>query len=205
MAIASSFFFWDKPSWGEAELWALLFLFIPSFFVRRGGQRLVVGLILGRDGRWSTSKFAVVLWTYAVLFAFIAILLHTRGRGLDNIELADQYLALLGIPAGGAVGAAWIRQSKEDKKRERTGTTPAPANPPKTLEGLGQLISNDDDNADLLNTQYLAFNVLLVAYFLLQFLTGESPKLPELPGTLVGLTGVSAVSYLAKKGLERDL
>jgi hypothetical protein len=34
MAIASSFFFWDKPSWGEAELWALLFLLPPSFFIR---------------------------------------------------------------------------------------------------------------------------------------------------------------------------
>ena len=201
MAIASSFWFWDKPSWGEAELWALLFVLVPSFFIRVGGQRLIVGLILGKDNRWSTSKFTVVLWTYAVLFAFVAILLHTRGRGLDNISLTDQYLLLLGIPAGSAVAATWINQS-----RETMGTLAKvrAQSPPHTLEGLGQLVTDDAGHADLLDTQYFAFSLLLVAYFLMQFLTGESPKLPELPGTLVGLTGVSAVSYVAKKGLRTN-
>lgn len=199
MAIASSFFFWDKPSWGEAELWALLFLLVPSFFIRVGGQRLIVGLILGKDNRWSTSKTSVVLWTYAVLFAFVAILLHTRGHGLDNIKLSNQYILLLGIPAGSAIAAAWVTQS-----RIQLGTlakVPAPS-PPHPLVGISQLVSDDTGNADLLDTQYLAFSVLLLAYFLMQFLTGEAPKLPHLPGTLVGLSGVSAVGYIAKKGLK---
>ena len=199
MAIGSSFWFWDKPSWGEAELWALLFVFVPSFFIRVGGQRLIVGLFIGKDNRWSTSKLSVVLWTYAVLFAFVAILLHTRGRGLDNISLSDQYLLLLGVPAGSAVAAAWVTQSRIQMGTLAKVSAPSP---PNTLDGLGQLVSDDAGNADLLDTQYFAFNLLLVAYFLMQFLTGESPKLPELPGTLVGLTGVSAVSYIAKKGLK---
>jgi len=199
--VASSFWFWDKPSWGEAELWALAFLLIPSFFLRRGGSRFIAGLILGKDNRWSTSKASVALWTYAVLFAFIAILLHTRGQGLNDIELSDQYLLLLGIPSAAAVGAAGITQSKIS-----AGTLvkpPAPS-PPNALEGIGQLVSDDNGNADLLDAQYFAFSLLLLAYFLLQFLTAESTTLPTLPGTLVGLSGVSAVSYLAKKGLQTN-
>jgi hypothetical protein len=197
--VASSFWFWDKPSWGEAELWALAFLLIPSFFLRRGGSRFVVSLILGNDNRWSTSKASVVLWTYAVLFAFIAILLHTRGQGLDDIELSDQYLLLLGIPTGAAIGAAGIAQSK---LAAGTLVKVSALSPPTALQGIGQLFSDDSGEADLLDAQYLAFSVLLLAYFLTQFLTAESTTLPTLPGTLVGLSGVSGVGYLAKKGLQ---
>ena len=199
--VASSFWFWDRPSWGEAELWALAFLLVPSFFLRRGGSRFVVGLIVGKDKRWSTSKASFVLWTYAVLFAFLTILLHKRGSGLENIALSEQYLLLLGIPAGTAVVAAGVTQAKVDSgqvKKENAGSLPNPA------EGVGQLVSNDKGEADLLDAQYLAFSVLLLGYFLVQFLTAESPDLPKLPETLVGLTGVSAAGYLAKKGVEKD-
>jgi hypothetical protein len=68
-------------------------------------------------------------------------------------------------------------------------------------EQFGQLFSADDGNADLLDSQYFAFSLLLLGYSLLQFLTGESTVLPRLPDTLVGLTGVSAVGYVAKKGV----
>jgi hypothetical protein len=198
---ASSFWFWDKPSWGEAELWALAFLLIPSLLVRRGGSRFLTGLLLGKDRRWSTSKASVALWTYAILFAFIAILLHTRGSGLNDIKLSDQYLLLIGIPAATAVSAAGVTQS--NVASGKLTKTPA-TQPPTPLEGVGQLVSDDVGNADLLDAQYLAFSIVLLAYFLTQFLSAESVALPTLPATLVGLTGVSAVGYIAKKGLERD-
>jgi hypothetical protein len=199
--IASSFWFWDKPSWGQAEVWALVILLIPSLFLRRGGTRFVAGLLLGKDRRWSTSKASVVLWTYAILFAFIAILLHTRGDGLDDVKLSDQYLLLLGIPAAAAVTAAGVTQS--NVASGKLTKTPA-AEPPSAVEGAGQLVSDDAGNADLLDAQYLAFSLLLLAYFLMQFLAAESVELPNLPDTLVGLTGVSAASYVAKKSLEKD-
>lgn len=198
--LASSFWFWDKPSWGQAELWALAFLLIPSLWFRRGGNRFLHGLILGKDNRWSTSKTSAVLWTYGVLFAFTAILLHERGH-LDDLSLNDQYILLLGIPAGTAVAAMGVVQAKHDAGQLKKESAEKPPNP---VEGIGQLVSNDEGQPDLLDTQYLAFSVLLLGYFLLQFLTGESSTLPKLPDTLVGLTGVSAVGYTAKKGLEKD-
>lgn len=199
--LASSFWFWDKPSWGEAELWALAFLVIPSLLFRSGETRFLHGLILGEDNRWSTSKASAVLWTYALLFTFTTILLHTRGRGLDDLSLDEQYILLLGIPAGAAVAAKSVVQAKRESGQLTKTKAPKPPNP---VQGVGQLLSNDHGQPDLLDSQYLAFSILLLAYFVLQFLTAESSTLPTLPDTLVGLTGVSAVGYLAKKGVEKD-
>jgi hypothetical protein len=196
--LASSFWFWDSPSWGQAELWALLFLLGPSLIFRTGGTRFLSSAIKGSDNRWSTSKASALLWTYGILFAFVAILLHTRGHGLDHLKLSDQYLLLLGIPGAAAVGSKAITQSKVV-----TGqlAKPAATQAPNVISGVGQLFSADDGRADLLDSQYFAFSLLLLAYFLLQFLTSESTTLPQLPDTLVGLTGVSAVAYVAKKGV----
>src|SRR5690348_7068996 len=132
MIVASSFWFWDKPSWGWAEFWALLILLVPSLLIRvtymtvadpgpagkpseKRKQPFALALVNGADNRWSTSKASVVIWTYAVLFAFVAILLHTRGHGLTDLKLSDQYLLLLGIPTGAAVAAKAITQDKVDQ------------------------------------------------------------------------------------------
>ena len=195
----ASYWFWDKPSWGEAELWALGILLIPSLLIRRGRQSFIASLLTGQDNRWSTSKASVLLWTYGLLFAFITILLHLRGAGLDKLELSDQYLLLLGIPALGAVAAAGITQSKVG-----SGNLPKEqaATPPTVVQGVGQLVSDDSGRSDLLDAQYLAFSTLLLGYFLVQFMSKESATLPTLPDTLVGLTGVSAAGYLGKKGVQ---
>jgi len=211
--IVANYWFWDHPDWGWAEVWALAFLLIPSFAVQvtkelpsnmtgtkvTAKQPFFLALINGTDNRWSTSKASVVLWTYGVLFAFVAILLHTRGHGLDNLKLSDQYLLLLGIPTAAAVGAKAITQSKVKDPNFKKKTADALPNP---LTGTGQLFSDDSGDADLLDSQYFLFSLLLLGYFLIQFVSAESTILPKLPDTLVGLTGVSAVGYTAKKGVK---
>jgi hypothetical protein len=203
MVFASSFWFWDKPGWGWAEVWALLAIVLVSValsaLIRPKEKYFAFALINGFDNRWSTSKASVALWTFGVIFAFLAILIHTRGNGLDNLKLSSQYLALLGIPAGAAVGAKAITQNKADtgqltKTKENT--------PPDALKGTAQLFSDDSGNVDLLDAQYFAFSLLLLAYFFTQFLSSESTTLPSLPETLVALSGVSAASYLVKKGVK---
>lgn len=210
--IASSAWFWDKPSWGEAEVWAIAFLLLPSvvsFFLVRVLKRprghFFISLINGLDGRWSTSKAGYLFWTYALLFAFLSILFHTRGEGLDDLELSEQYLLLLGIPAAAALGAKGVTQSNVDTNKVTT-KPPKPDSPETNpTVGIGQLLSNDRGNADLMDSQYLAFNLVLLGYFLTQFLAAESTTLPTLPDTLVALAGVSAASYLGKKGLEKNV
>lgn len=206
MILASSFWFWDKPSWGWAEVWALLAIVLVSVILSRlikppenSEKSFALALINGMDNRWSTSKASVALWTFAVIFAFLAILIHTRGDGLDNLKLSNQYLALLGIPAGAAVGAKAITQNKVHTGQvAKTKENSAPG----ALKGTAQLFSDDSGNVDLLDAQYFAFSLLLLAYFFTQFLSAESTTLPNLPNTLVGLSGVSAASYIAKKGVK---
>lgn len=213
--IIANYWFWDRPDWGWAEVWALAFLLIPSFAIRASktmpskteGQKgekktqpFFLLLINGYDNRWSTSKASVVLWTYGVLFAFVAILLHTRGQGLDNLQLSNQYLLLLGIPTASAVGAKAITQSKVKDEKNFNKTTENSL--PDPLNGTGQLFSDDSGDPDLLDSQYFLFSLLLLGYFVVQFLSAESTTLPNLPDTLVGLTGVSAVGYTAKKGVK---
>ena len=197
--IASSYWFWDRPSWGWAEFWALLVVLAIAFAIRSNGTSFFYSLVLGYDKRWSTSKASAVLWTFGLFFAFLTIALHTRGHGLDHLKLDQQYLLLLGIPASAAVGAKAVKQSKvaSGSLDENIAATK-----PSTVQGVGQLLTGDDGEADLLDSQYFLFSMLLLGYFLLQFLTGESTMLPKLPDTLVGLTGVSAAGYVAKKGTE---
>jgi hypothetical protein len=200
--VASSYWFWAHPSWGAAEVWALLFLLVPSLAFRTEGRSFLSSLVNGADNRWSTSKVSVVLWTYAVVWALLAVLLHTRGQGLGHIKLSSQYLLLLGIPGAAAVSAKAITQSKVDTDPDYKKAKVKAAAPPTALQGIGQLVSDDSGKSDLLDAQYFIFSLLLLAYFLTQFLSGESAALPVLPDTLVGLTGVSAVTYVAKKGVK---
>ena len=210
MLAASHTWFWQTPSWNWAELWALLVLLIASFLPIRvtnpdgttTGLPLFVALVNGTDGRWSTSKTNAVLWTYSVWFAFITILLHTNGKGLDHEVLKQQYLVLMGMPVAAAVVAKGIVQSKVDRG-EITTKPPAPPER-KLLAGLSQLVTNDHGAPDLLDLQYVGFNLILLAYFFTRFLGHQSFGLPHLPDSLVALSGVTAAGYLGKKGLERD-
>jgi hypothetical protein len=206
MIVASNFWFWDKPSWGWAEVWALLAIVLVFVALSallqppaNSEKRFALALINGMDNRWSTSKASVALWTFGLIFAFLTILIHTRGDGLDNLTLSSQYLALLGIPAGAALSAKAITQNKVDKgELKKTEQT----RPPDPLKGTAQLFSDDSGNVDLADAQYFAFSLLLLAYFFAQFLSSESTTLPNLPDTLVGLSGVSAASYIVKKGVK---
>lgn len=67
---------------------------------------------------------------------------------------------------------------------------------------------DDTGSADLLDSQYFLFNLVLLGYFVASFFHIAEPKvgstdiiLPALPGSLLALAGVSAATYLGKKGL----
>jgi hypothetical protein len=184
---------------------------------RRSGLR---GLIVGADGRVSTSKVQAALWTGALLYAFLYVLLagwHVWTRpetprlkalenGLEQLlqhPLQGEYVVLLGIPVAAAIAAKALVSGKI--------LSGSMVKPPSTDEGVvagvAETVSNDEGSGDLLDFQYAAFNVILLLYFFAEFLgkTSASPAsgLPSLPPTLLALSGVSAATYLAKKSLEK--
>jgi hypothetical protein len=121
--------------------------------------------------------------------------------------LQPAYLVLLGLPTGAAVAAKAITTTKigaaHDQGRAAAKTTAADAN-----RGLGdraaELVNDDAGNTDLGDLQYQLFNLLTMAWFLVSFLPHPvNPHgLPDLPVTLIGLTGVSTAGYVTKKALE---
>jgi hypothetical protein len=219
MTIGSSMhvWFWQTPSWNWAEFWALVVLLpfvawpvkVPKR-VQPGGAPATrhtiaaIALANGKDGRWSTSRTTMLLWTYSVWFAFVAILLHTNGAGIADAVLKQQYLILLGVPAAAAVIAQGITQSKVNNNTIMSKQTENVVPETNVIAGVGQLVGNDVGQADLLDFQYFGFNLILLGYFFTRFLGHAGFGLPELPDTLVALSGVSAAAYVGKKGVEAD-
>jgi hypothetical protein len=188
-------------------------------------------LLLGADHRTSTSKAQVAAWTYLVVFALGALLLMGKSLNCPPADapqahcvqlraplvhafdafrtkgLQPAYLLLLGLPTAAAVAAKAITTTKVAAARSE-GLPPAKTPAPDANVGLGdrvaELVSDDGGDTDLGDLQYQLFNLLTMAWFLVTFLPHPlSPDgLPDLPATLIGLTGVSTAGYVTKKALE---
>lgn len=174
------------------------------------------GLYVGADGRWSTSKMQVLLWTYAVLLGLAALFVFGElldqkfdvdpGSGktlgeFGDMEIQEQYLLLLGGPFAAAVLAKATTQSKvADGTLVKAPETEASG----AVDGLREVISNDAGSTDIMDFQYFFFNVLALVVFAVSFIGDVGSGLPELPWFLVGLTSTSALAYATKKSIERS-
>jgi hypothetical protein len=210
VVVAAGDWFWQGPSWGGAELWALGVLALPiviALVVRiftKWNPRPVIDALTGEDGRWSTSKTGFFLWTYVLWFAFLAILFHTRGVGIDNNVLKGEYFVVLGIPSAAAVAAKGIVQSSV-AAGDLTKTPNPGGQETNPFAGIGQLVSNDAGRLDLIDFQYFGFNLILIGFFLFRFLADADSGFPNLPDTLLALTGVGAAAYVGNKGTQSDV
>ncbi len=166
--------------------------------------------LMGEDNRLSTSRLQPALWTAALIYAFAFLLIQgvvdsdlvcnddsgTEPTGIscavDNIEegLTPEYLLLLGGPFAAAIAAGYsVGQRVADGSLQKT-----------SAEGpsLKNLVTNDSEQADLVDLQFLAFNLLALGYFAVM-LDQDSSRLPDLPDTLVGLTSLGALTYVGAK------
>ena len=222
----------------------------PAEEIRQWRRRGLKGLVVGADGRASTSKAQATLWTFLTLFAALYLLMlgrtpncggayngeggkplfwSTCGARVPDVQVFDVAFSdptgalplLLGLPIAAAVfaKASTAAREREARRQKMAGQSsePDPRSPdtpsattviePKTpadnsahvgiAAGVGQLVSNDHGDVDLLDGQYVAFNLLLAAVFLVLLLTrGAEEGLPELPHTLLILSGVTSGSYV---------
>jgi hypothetical protein len=165
------------------------------------------GLFVGKDGRWSTSKLQALLWTYAVLFGLVSLIVaawlgdDSGWETQKDLGLQEEYLILLGGPFAAAVLSKAITTQKVEAGTLPKSEAVAPAG--SVGEGLREIISDDTGDTDLVDTQYFLFNLLGLGYFLGTFSFNLDQGFPELPDLLVGLTSVSAAAYVAKKATER--
>ncbi len=194
-------------SWGTARWIAIgivLVAFVLIWLVGKYAPRLgprYGGLFNGLDNRWSTSKVSIALWTIAVLWAFVTLLIRYGSSAVPQ-TVPGAYFALLGIPSAAALGAKAVtnQQAAAGGKTRLENPTNDP------VKGLGQIFSDDTGSPDLLDSQYFLFNLVLLAYFVASFFhiappVGSNIILPALPGSLLALAGVSGATYLGKKAL----
>jgi hypothetical protein len=208
-----------------AALLVIALLVAVEAIARWNGKSFAATVILGKDGRTSTSKTFVLLWTLLVGWALVALLVagealpaescvstsHCSTGTIGLLQLGwhtfltsgldGAYLVLLGIPASAAVAAKAVTQQKVDSGSNPV--VPVTAADTTLAARVGQIFSADDGSTDIGDFQYVIFNLILAAYFTWQFLNLVSPGLPPIPDTLLGLTSVSAALYVGKKAASR--
>lgn len=194
----------------------------PPAEQRRGG---LGGLVIGKDGRASTSKVQAVLWTFAVFFAVGFMLVWGRSVGCGDKENRDsaacreaksarssfdnfvdrgvqsEFFVLMGFPIGVAVAAKAITQAQVDDHPDSKQDIAEADAKGGLRQSLREVAGNDVGEFDLLDFQYFAFNLLALTFFFVQFIAHPWAGLPDLPPTLIALSGLAAASYTAKKGL----
>lgn len=64
------------------------------------------------------------------------------------------------------------------------------------------MATDDNGSADLVDTQYLLFNVVAMGYFLIAIF--KSAVLPEIPAVLLAMTSGTAALYVGNKAAHRN-
>jgi hypothetical protein len=170
----------------------------------QGGRSGLGSVVVGTDNRLSTSKTTMFVWTLAILYGLLALLLAKAfgdDRGWAVLTgpkgLQEEYLLLLGGPYAAAIVA----------KVSAVGQATTEGKPPAHLTekpNLGQLISDDAGATDLGDLQYLLFNLVALVFFLIDFWSAPEQGFPDLPSLLAGLVLTSAGGYAAKKFIRQS-
>jgi hypothetical protein len=171
-------------------------------------------LVIGEDGRPSTSKFQMLVWTAAVVFAFLAIyqIRFSAGYSQEVPGLPDNLLIAMGISVATAVSAKSIAVSSQAKSTATAaaaaaaGLPAAPAKPP----SKSGIFADDSGAPDLGKVQVVLWTVIAVAVFLTKvFSVIHSPDtppgslaqqgLPDISPTLMILMGLGHGAYIGNK------
>ena len=157
------------------------------------GQEGVLAVLVGADGRLSTSRTAAAVWTVTLCFALLSFAF--AGADPAEFELDENYLLLLGGPF-----AAWVLTGSVTRTKIAKGQlqkTRAVETQP-----VRDLVSDDDGELSLTDLQYLAFGLVALVSFYWTFLSTPAPTtMPTLPDGLVLLTSAGALAYLGNKAV----
>jgi hypothetical protein len=158
---------------------------------KSGGLR---ALLLGKDNRFSTGAVQAGIWTLALAYALLLLALEAPFGSTTFTktfqELDVNYLLLLGGPFA-AAGLSRVATGKkvEDGEVQKTDAI---------TTSLGDVVSDDDGQTDLVDMQFLVFNLIVLVFFA-AILADKPHALPNLPLGLVGLTSLSAITYAGTK------
>lgn len=170
------------------------------------GKSGLPALVKGADQRASTSKIQYLLWTLLLGFVLALVAAYAGltdgstfqcGEGTTTFCIPGEeaiwtpYLILLGVPAATAAVAKGIVSTKVSNGVLQKTEAQQPS--------LADVATNDAGNADLVDIQYLVFNLIAFVYVGAYFATNQT--LPPVPDLLLGLTSAAAATYVLNKSL----
>jgi hypothetical protein len=173
--------------------------------------------LIGADGRFSTSRAQVALWTLALFFAltFFSVGIPMTGScptvGDDTFEgvaakecpdfgttfdqLDASYLLLLGGPFAAAVASGAVVADKVNKRQlQKVKASKAQ---------LKDLFTDDSGDADLVDLQFFIFNIVGLVFFAAALLD-QPVALPSIPEGIIGLTSLAALAYTGAKAVAAN-
>lgn len=214
-----------------AVFWALVLAFLEwAGRQDRNPNRARYGfvdVIIGADGRVSTSKTVVYGWT-GVFASVLVIMASLAVSGRLTPEQAfqtgsnwDAYLLLLGGPFASAVIAKGIvsYQTQQDpNSKSGTSATAGTANAMSVTVATGpsaaDIVNGDGNEPSLVDTQYSIFSLIAIFYFAGLFVANldkyaagavSASKVewfPQIPSALLGLTSLAALTYVGNKAVQ---
>ena len=200
------------PTW--FTMWVLLFIAgLSAFFLLARKSRLLRGGTPGQGEIFSISKSQAAWWFFLILAAYLLIGMTT---GDYTTSLNSTALTLLGISSATYLGSVAVDVSK-DTEAERTARDQerarlqarAAANTITADERvkLGKLngesqgwlkdVLSDSEGVDFHRFQMLVWSVVLGIIFITR--VWQDLAMPEFDATLLGLTGLSAGTFIGLK------
>ena len=156
-----------------------------------------------RDGRhlYSLSRCQLAWWFFVILFSWSVLLVITHSADTVNRTA----LILLGIGTGTAVGGAFaghVRDSlRDDGKKKLSELELNVADRPKAFrKGAGAFVYDllsDTDTVGFHRFQLVVWNLILGGVFF--WWTWSDFAMPEFSDTVLGLLGISAVTFFGVK------
>jgi hypothetical protein len=180
-------------------------------------------IAIGADGRFSTSKSVVALWTLVLASSLMFMSGLAWFTTVDSKDVFggdwNSYFLLLGGPFASAVLAKGIVASAVNKDPAAKSSTPSQSGTAVTsstqsnvVPSGSDVISNDAGDTDLADSQYVIFSLVAVVYFVGALVSavvhfGASVDavpivLPSIPSALLGLTSLAALTYVGNKAVS---
>ena len=211
--------------------WALILAFLEQAGRRDGNPNRsrygFIDVVIGADGRVSTSKTVVYGWTgvfASALVVMASLAVSGRlapGQAFQTGSNWDAYLLLLGGPFASAVIAKGIvsYQTQQDPNaKSGTLATSGSANTMSMTVAHGpsatDIVNGDGNEPSLVDTQYSIFSLIAILYFVGLFVTNldkyaagavsasNAEWFPQIPSALLGLTSLAALTYVGNKAVQ---
>ncbi len=151
--------------------------------------------LVDKTAPFSLTKVQFGLWT--VIISSVYIYLSLCKGDCAEATINKTALVLMGIFAGTAVASSVIDKKEINDNRPRHQNTPS--------QGFFADILSDENGISMHRFQNVAWTIIAITVYLYKVSKVTTGcQLPELSDTLLTLTGISNVTYLALKSQEND-